>query len=69
MGKHVKMICMGMNKAAIPAKIQESEVVRIRLSGPKYALLCAQAKHERRKITNLAQVMIEEGLEKRKLSK
>jgi hypothetical protein len=56
---------MGNKKASIPAKIQESEVVRIRLSGAKYSLLTQQAKKEKRKITNLAQVMIEEGIERR----
>lgn len=56
---------MGKEKKTLPAKLQHSEVIRIRLNGPKYALLCSQAKQERRKITNLAQVMIEEGLEKR----
>lgn len=52
-------------KKKIPIRIQESEVVRIRLSGAKYSLLSAQAKQEKRKITNLAQVMIEEGIERR----
>lgn len=56
---------MENSETTIPAKIQESEVVRVRLSGAKYSLLCAQAKQERRKITNLVQVMVEEGLEKR----
>lgn len=56
---------MSTKKKSIPAKIRESEVVRIRLSGEKYSLLTAQAKQEKRKITNLAQVMIEEGIERR----
>lgn len=57
---------MSTKKKSIPTKIRESEVVRIRLSGEKYASLVDLAKHEKRKITNLAQVMIEEGIESRK---
>lgn len=56
---------MATKKKTLPAKIQGSEVVRIRLNAVKYSLLTAQAKQERRKITNLAQVMIEEGIERR----
>ena len=52
-------------KKTIPQKTMESEVIRIRLGGEKYSLLAEQAKQERRKITNLAQVMIEEGIEAR----
>jgi hypothetical protein len=48
-----------------PAKIQESEVVRIRLTGDKYARLTKVAVKEKRKISNMAQVMLEEGIEKR----
>lgn len=56
---------MSQNKKTIPQKRQDSEVVRIRVSGSKYAFLSALAKKEKRKISNLVQVLIEEGIEKR----
>jgi len=53
-----------MAKKTPPAK-KNGEVVRIRLTDEKYTTLCEMAKAEKRKINNLAQVMIEEGMEKR----
>ena len=40
-------------------------VMHIRVNGPRQLVLRNLAEQERRKITNLVQVMIEEGIEKR----
>lgn len=61
----VKLSFMATKTKSHPAKIQGSEVVRIRVSGDKYSRLIVLAKQEKRKLTNLAQVMIEEGIERR----
>lgn len=53
------------HRGEVTANNNESRVSRIRLSADKYAQFVAIAKQEKRKLTNLAQVMIEEGIERR----